>query len=66
MIESDQLRRTYEGEVHRPEEQDGRFAVQVLLEVEVFNDFAIAEYGSCGEVRGLTSYQDHNYSCNRC
>jgi hypothetical protein len=39
-VERDQLRRANEGEVHRPEEQNGRFTVGVLFEVE-FSTFLL-------------------------
>src|SRR5471032_3504885 len=62
VIKSDQLRRTHEGEVHWPEENNSRFACSVFFEVEVFNNFAATKNCCCGEIWGWTSYQDHKNS----
>ncbi|SWI86812.1 Uncharacterised protein [Klebsiella pneumoniae] len=40
-VKSDQFGRANEGEVHRPEEQNGRFTAGMLFEVEFLNDFAV-------------------------
>jgi hypothetical protein len=58
-VERDQLRRANEGEVHRPEEQNGRFTVGVLFEVEFLNDFTVTQNCCSGKIRSLTSYQNH-------
>ena len=58
-VERDQLRRANESEVHWPEEQNGRFTVGVLFEVEVFNDFTVAKNCCSCKIRSRTSYQNH-------
>ncbi|MNC55359.1 hypothetical protein D3C75_1048850 [compost metagenome] len=63
LVERNQFRRAHESEVHWPEEHNGGFTIGVCFEVEVFNDFATAENGCSGKVRGWTSNQDHMYSC---
>ncbi|MNC25998.1 hypothetical protein D3C75_741130 [compost metagenome] len=59
LVERDQLRRANEGKVHRPEEQNGRFTIGVLLEVEVINDFTVAQNCCSCKIRSRTSYQNH-------
>ena len=58
-VERDQLRRANEGEVHRPEEQNGRFTVGVLFEIEFLNDLTITQHSGCSKIRRLTSDQNH-------
>lgn len=53
-IEGDQLRRANKSEVHRPEEQNGRFTIGVLFEVEFINNLTATQYRRSGEIRGLT------------
>ena len=58
-VERDQLRRAHESEVHRPEEQNGRFTVGVLFEIEFLNDLTITQHSGCSKIRRLTSDQNH-------
>lgn len=58
-VECDQFRWVYEGEVYWLEEQNGRFIVGVLFEIEFFNDFIIIQYSGCSKIWCLMS--DQNY-----
>ncbi len=49
-IKGDQLRRANKSEVHRPEEQNGRFTIGVLFEVEFINNLTATQYRRSGEI----------------
>lgn len=40
-----------QSEVHRPEEQNGRFTIGVLFEVEFINNLTATQYRRSGEIQ---------------
>src|SRR5476649_1713626 len=57
VVQSDQLGRANKGEVQWVEEHQAVFAFDGRGQGEAVNDFAVAEYGRYGEVRGLLAYE---------
>src|SRR5690606_33122660 len=57
VVQSDQLGWANESEVQWVEEHQAVFAFDGRRQGEAVDDFAIAEYGRYGEVRGLLAYE---------